>query len=74
MRKEEILRKINTKRAFVLKVIKRQLIFQRRIIRKECFENLALISHTECKKDREKHRVIYLTSLCKWTVAGNESM
>lgn len=56
----------------LIKIIKRQLKFLERIIRKEGFKNLTHIEHIEGERDRGRQRTIYLCELTAESGGGGE--
>lgn len=49
----------------MLRINKRQLNFLRRIMGKEGLEKLTLTGDIECKKERGKQRITYISRLCR---------
>lgn len=58
-------KKLRTKRTLIINSRKTQLKFLRHRIRKEGMESLTLIGHIECKRNRGKIRINFLTDFGK---------
>lgn len=65
MSNDEVLNKTGRKRTLIHIIKKQHLSFHRQIMKEEELETLALASRSEAKRDKGKHRVDILMSLCK---------